>query len=285
MDWQGLDYQIDELHRLISSAFSPLSGRSIKHPHSLIGQVVYDWRPAWEKAREIQGAFKAGVRYPTAIERENAWTRFNNVRNDLSRRSNADRDTVLSISQAWRDLIMGVIESARYSKLGDVIFFFDPTTAEDMKRLSAQLKDAGRLLSENKHQMLREHKDECFQRIQEIRATHDAFWGEYKKAREVRQHEHRQRINDVLARIEINISNNHGKKAKAEEALDRAKANISKLHDMLDNARGDDHRARVEGWLSEAEAKRDSIQEWVRRIEEWIEQDERRRDDIIAKQR
>jgi hypothetical protein len=285
MNWEGLDAQITELHSLISSGFSPLSGRSIKAPHDFVGGLVYDWRPAWEKAREIQAAFKEGVRYPTAAERDVAWTRFNEVRNDLSRRSNADRETVLSVSVSWRDLILPEIESARYSRFGDVIFFFDPTTAEDMKRLGAQLKTAGRLLSENKHQMLREHKEQCFQRIQEVRATHDAFWGEYKKAREVRQHEHRQRINDVLARVDVNISNNREKKAKAEDALERAEANISKLQNMLDNARGDDFRERVEGWLAEAEAKRSSIQESIRRIEEWIEQDEHRRSDILAKQR
>jgi RecG-like helicase len=285
MDWQGLNSRIEELHSLISSPFSPLSGRSIKHPYGLLNQVVYDWRPAWDKAREIQEAFKSGIRYPTVAERQNAWTRFNDVRNDLSRRSNADRDSVFTGSKAWRDLIMSEIESARYSKLGDVIFFFDPTTAEDMKRMGERLKEAGRRLSENKHQMLREHKDECFQRIQEVRATHDAFWGEYKKAREVRQHEHRQRISEVLARVDANISSNHEKKAKAEGALERVEENIAKLHDMLGNARGDEFRERVEGWLSEAVAKRESIQESVRRIGEWIDQDERRRNDIVSKQR
>jgi hypothetical protein len=242
MNWQGLDARITELHSLISSAFSPLSGRSIKAPRDSVGGLVYDWRPAWEKAREIQATFKEGVRYPTAAERDVAWTRFNEVRNDLSRRSNADRGTVLSVSVSWRDLILPEIEGALYSKFGDVIFFFDPTTAEDMKRLGAQLKAAGRLLSENKHQMLREHKDQCFQRIQEVRATHDSFWGQYNKTREIRQQEYREKIKGVLARIDTNISNNRGKKPKAEDALERAEENISKLQNMLDNARGDDVR-------------------------------------------
>jgi hypothetical protein len=285
MDWEGLDQQIDDLERMISSAFSPLSGRRICDRYGMFGQMVYDWRPAWEKAREIQELFKSRVRYPTASQRDNAWTRFNSVRNELSRRSNADREAVFSVSKSWRDKIIDEIEHAKYSKLGDVIFFFDPTTAEDMKRLGELLKEAGRVLSENKHQMLREHKDECFQRIQEVRQTHDAFWGEYKKARELRQQEHRQKIRDVLARIEGNISSNQDKKAKAEAALDRAEANISKLNGMLESARSDEHQERVQGWLSEAEEKRASIQESITRIEEWIDQDERRRADILAKQR
>jgi hypothetical protein len=285
MDWQGLDSQIGDLHSLISDAFSPLSGRRITHPYGLLGQMVYDWRPAWDKAREIQEHFKSGIRYPTAAQRESAWTRFNNVRSDLSRRSNADRDAVFAVSKAWRDLILDEVEATRYSKFADVLFFFDPTTAEEMKKLGARLKEAAQKLSENKHQMLREHKDECFQRIQEVRATHDSFWGQYKKSREIRQNEYRERISGVLGRIETNISNNQEKKTKAEGALERAEANIAKLHDMLGNARGDDFRERVEGWLGEAVAKRESIEESIRRIGEWIDQDERRRTDILSKQR
>jgi hypothetical protein len=49
--------------------------------------------------------------------------------------------------------------------------------------------------------------------------------------------------------------------------------------------RGDEYRSRGEGWLSKADAKRDSIQESIKRIGEWIGEDERRRDDIRAKQR
>lgn len=259
--------------------------RWIKHPGGLLQDRVYDWRPAWDLAREIQEDFKSGIRYPNASARDAAWTRFNNERSDLSRRSNADRETEFSVSTGWRDKILAMVEGARYSRLGDMITFFDPMTAEDMKGLSGLLKEAGRLLSENKHQMLREHKDECFQRIQEIRATHDAFWGRYKEEREVRQQQYRERIRDVLTRVEQNISNNRDKRAKAEIALERCEENISKLDDMLGSARSDEHRDRVEGWLSEAREKRASIWESIRRIEEWIEQDETRRSDILSKMR
>jgi hypothetical protein len=211
--------------------------------------------------------------------------RFNNIRNDLSKRSNADRERVFSVSKDWRDEIIADIEWAPYSKFADALFFFDPTTVEEMKQLGEQLNKASRRLSEHKDQMLREHKEECFQRIKEIRATHDQFWGEYRKQREVRQQEHRERIHGVLARIESNISKNQEKKKRAEGALEHVEANISKLYGMLENARGDEYRERVDGWLAEAQAKKESIEESIRRMEEWIEQDERRRADIFSKQR
>ncbi|UPJ57652.1 hypothetical protein [Bradyrhizobium sp. 192] len=251
----------------------------------LFGKLVYDWRPAWDKAREIQEAFESGVRYPTQGQRQETWTRFNNIRNDLSKRSNADRERVFSVSKDWRDEIIADLELARYSKFADALFFFDPTTVDEMKQLGEQLNKTSRRLSEHKDQMLREHKEECFQRIQEVRATHDLFWGEYRKQREIRQQEHGERISDVLTRIQNNISKNYEKKERAEDALERVEANISKLCGMLENASSDEYRERVEGWLAEAEAKKESIEESVRRIEEWIEQDERRRADIFSKQR
>jgi hypothetical protein len=288
VEWDHLDALIDDFETLVTKgagAFGELDAHRTKGPYEFFGDMVHDWRPVWDKAKEIQTVFNSGIRYQTKELRDQAWTRFNNLRNEASQRANADRERRFSVSKGWRDQIMDVIESARFSRLGEMILFFDPMTAKDMKQLAEFLKDAGRMLSEKKHQMLREHKEECFQRIQEIRQTHDSFWNEYKKTREIRQQEHREKISAVLDRIEANISNNQTKKAKAEDALERAEANISKLDEMLENARGDDHRERVEGWLAEAHTKKESIEQSIRRIEEWIEQDEHRRADILSKQR
>lgn len=285
MDWQSLDGEIDDLHEMITSAFSPLSGRRIHHPYGLFGDMVYDWRPAWDKAREIQALFSSGVRYPTAGAREAAWVRFNNVRSELSRRSNADRDNVFMVSKAWRDLIIDELDVCRYSVLGEIVVFFDPTTADEMKALGARLKEVSRKLTDNKHQMLREHKDECFQKIQEVRATHDIFWGRYKESREIKQQQFQQKIRDVLDRVEQNISKNYEKLEKAANALQRAEENIYKLEAMLSTAKGDDFREKVEGWLAEALEKHASIRESIRRMKDWIKQDETRRDDILSKMR
>ena len=45
-----------------------------------------------------------------------------------------------------------------------------------MKQLGAKLKNASGRFSEMKHRMTREHKQEVFERIKEIRASHDRFW-------------------------------------------------------------------------------------------------------------
>jgi hypothetical protein len=283
-----LDSLLDELEAFVGGAtqiFGTLEFRYIHFPLDVLGTKVHDWKPVWAKIKEIQAIFNSGVRYPTKSLRDDAWTRFNNLRNETSQKANADRESVFSVSTAWRDTIIGEIESARYSAISDVLFFFDPTTAEDMKRMGELLKEAGHTLSNNKGQMLREHKDECFQRIQEVRQTHDAFWEQYKAARERRQQEYRQKVDDVLARVEGNITNNLERKAKAESALLRVEENIEKLQGMIASAYTDEFRERFEGWLSKAEERRDSINQSIRRIDEWIDQDERRRNDIYAKRR
>jgi hypothetical protein len=285
-----LDSLVDELEILLRTGtciLGPLSFRSLEYPASLniLTPLVYDWRPVWDKTKEIQALFNAGVRYPTKELRDQAWVRFNNLRNEASKRANEDRETIFNVSRAWRDSLWAQINAERYSTLTDAIFFFDPTTIEEMKRSGQRLRDLGRRLSEVKEFMLKEHKDECFQLIQEVRATHDNFWGRCKQERERRQQAFREKVDAALERLEGNINKNEERKANSEEALARCEANIEKLLDMRDNARGEEFRVQVDHWLEKAYAKRDSIRESIGRAEEWITQDVERRNDIYRKRR
>ena len=288
-DWQGLNGKIDELKSLVNGSnglFSPLTTRSIHHPgDTVIPTLIHDWRPAWDLAKSIQAAFSGGIRYDSRQEREAAWTKFNDARNELSKRSNADREKMFNISQAWRDRLFSEINTERYSKFNDILFGFDPATVEDMKASGKRLRDCGARLSAFKESMLKEHKDECFQLIVEVRQSHDMFWEQHKSGLVERNQKFKERIDSVLSHVEENIAKNREKRAKAEDALSRCEANIDKLRDMLSNAKGDDFRSQVEGWQSEAYDKRDSIRESIARIDDWIAQDVERRDDIYSKRR
>ena len=166
-----------------------------------------------------------------------------------------------------------------------MLFFFDPTTVEEMKAQGARVKAVGQMLSENKHQIFREHKDEVFaQGFREKRETdHDAFWGEYNKQREVKKQEYRERIAGVEARVQGNISSNLERREKAVSAYEHSLENIEKLEGMLATARDAEFQERVSGWLSEA-IERDSILTSIQRIDEWIAQDRSRLSDIDSKQ-
>jgi hypothetical protein len=288
VDFRRLDELIDELEELVFYErplnFGGLETRTVKLPVGDFGTTLRVWRPAWDKARIIQEGFKEGTKYPTRAEQEAAWQRFNVVRNELSGRSNKDRDWAFTVSKAWRDSLMSDLQYAGYSAFTDMLFFFDPTTVEDMKKQSARVKAVGQLLSENKHQIFSEHKNEVFARIQEVRQSHDAFWGEYRKQNEVKRQEFLERIAGVKARIRNNIASNIERREKAVAAYENAVANIDKLNDMYATARGADFQERVAGWLSEAIEKRDSILLSIKRIDEWIEQDRSRLSDIASKE-
>ena len=291
--WRRLDTAIDELASLVEGArsiFSRLESEVLTHPldHALsTGAIVYDWRPVWQKARDIQTLFSSRPFYPTKSARDESWTRFNDLRNEASRLANADREMRQFISNAWRDKIISRAEDARYSKLWDSIetALLLPTTADDMKHMGEILRSAGQLLHDNKHQMLAEHKEACFARIQEIRQTHAEFWDRRREAFDERRRAHERRVDDVLLRVEANLERNHERLRNAEDALTRAESHIDDLREKIATAWSDGARDRFETWLAEAEARRDSIRESVERAQAWIAQDEERRNDIYRHRR
>jgi hypothetical protein len=62
------------------------SGEVIWTATSLTGSVIRnDWRPVWEKAREIQALFNAKPNFPSRADRDDAWQRFNALRDEAGR--------------------------------------------------------------------------------------------------------------------------------------------------------------------------------------------------------
>jgi hypothetical protein len=288
MDCTSLDSLIDQLEGLIrdrTGLLPSLHDEFITTPTEIVGFLRHDWRPVWAKAKEIQEGFNAKVRYPTKELQEQAWTRFNSLRNAASAANNAEREKFQRMSEYYRNEILSLAQSARYSKVLDAVFFFDPTTVEEMKKKATTLHEAGQMLSANKAKMHREHKDECFAAIQEARRTHDDFWGQYKEARAERAQRHQERRAEIVAKTEGNIDANKERLSKAQAALAKAEAHISDLEDKIAGTRSEEWEERFRQWLSEAEERRDSIIESIQKIEEWIEQDEARLDDIANRSR
>jgi uncharacterized membrane protein len=289
LGWDACDQEIARLRTMVYGAdamFGSLERRNLLYPYgNVMPETAHDWRPAWALAKAIQALFDGGIRYPSRSEREQAWKRFNETRGELARRSNEDRETAFRISKFWRDFLIEQIEREKYSLVSDALFFFDPVTVEEMKASGARLRECGSRLSQGKRYMLREHKDECFQRIVEVQQSHDVFWNRLKVTRAQHQVEIRSRLESSLSRLDENISKNREKRRDAEAALDRCELNIAKLRDMLSSARGDDFRAQCESWLDGALTKRSSILDTIARYDEWIVQDEERRSDLRQRRR
>lgn len=267
--YEDLDKKIRQLESRINST------------HSWLGSTRLDWGPVFELTKEIQADFSNNVRYPTKEQRETAWQKFCSLRTDAHERSQKSKQSrsdylMIEINQELRAADFDMMMDG----LGDIITFnLMKTTKDGMKEKGRRLRNAGQLLSKYKGELTHEHKNEVFERIKAIRKEHDAFWGRMHQAHEEQQRQWEQKQREFEARksnakdrIRANIDKNKEQLRKAEDALARQKQNREKIRDQISSAYSDTFRNRAEGWLDEANAKIDDIEDSIRRIEGWIEE-------------
>jgi hypothetical protein len=258
MQWETLDKLIDELESMIDLK----AGRGLRVMLDILVPSTVTWSVVWAKTGEVQRGFK-GVRYPTLSQREQAWQRFNSMRDDASRLSKGERESHQWRSASFKDEILNTVESSRPNDL----FGLDPVNVEDMKALGRVLREAGEILSQRKKEMLAEHKEECFHAIQKMRAVHDAWWAQLK-------HWKAQRHGDFQTRVRMNLEKNHERHRKATDALQRHRARADELRSQIASAWNQDWADRAEGWLSELDEKIADIERSIEQIEGWIAEDE-----------
>lgn len=258
MDWKTLNNLIDEFEGMIDSKL----GRGLSGIVGVVIPTCLTWKDIWAKASEIQNGFK-GIRYPTKAQRDEAWQRFNSLRDEASRRNQDESDNRRWKSDSHRSDILRQIESARPT----TFFGFDPPDVNDMKALGQVLREAGQMLSKYKGEMLGEHKQECFEAIQDMRKVHDAWWAELDRARYRRRQERE-------ARIRNNLERNYERHRKATQALAYYRSRADELHSQIATAWNDSWASKAEVWLSEIEDKITDIERSIEQIEEWIREDE-----------
>lgn len=263
----------DTTHEDLDKKIRQLGDR-INSTHGFTGTTREDWEPVFELMKEIQADFNSKVKYPTIEERETAWQTFCSLRSDAheeSRKQNAERSDyrMIEINRELREADW----DAFMDEIGDVITFHTaPTTRDIMKEKGRHLREAGQLLSRYKHEMTREHKDEVFERIKDIREQHDIFWGRYREHQEEKQRQYERKRDNARERIEANLEKNQEQLRKAEDALERQKQHRLDLEEQISSAWSDDFRDRAEGWLDETNDKISDIESSIERIEGWIEE-------------
>ena len=275
----------DDLDRLIDQLDSLVPGT----PSWIIASKT-DWKRVWDLAAEIHDAFKR-VSNPTRNWRESAWGRFVRIRQRASEASREDIKIREFRSSQHRDRILGLVGLSQHKPILDMVFFWDQTTVEDMKRWGRQLSQAGQMLSEAKHEMTGGYKRECFDAIAEARKANEAWWSSYKQQnarRHVekaslaakRQRQFQTKREELRANARRNIEENRQRLAKAADALSRCRRQSDDLRAKIANAWSDNFRDRHEQWLSEALDREADIERSISRIQEWIEEGERRLADL-----
>ena len=220
------------------------------------------YKEFWQHAREISNLFKT-LKPLKKEDRQALWERFSSVCEETKYQQKSEHEERKRKSSQHRDYIIREAESARpHTLLG-----FAPPDVEDMKALGNVLKRASSMLSENKKEMFGEHKQECYERIKEIRHIHDLWWDDLKKHRS-------EKHKNFQERVRANLEKNYERLRKATDALQRQRSHADKLRDDIDSAWNDDFRDRAYGWLSETEDKIRDIEQSIENIEDWIREDE-----------
>lgn len=128
-----------------------------------------DWRPFWDLARETQALFKEGLSEVSRHDREELWKRFNELRDEAQEVQTKEREAFKSQSEWHRDAILSDCSTLDFTAteqwVSHLVDSSDRFSAEQVKEKQRALAEVGKRLSENKHLMLKEHKQECFDRF------------------------------------------------------------------------------------------------------------------------
>jgi hypothetical protein len=227
----------------------------------------WDWfkrqyKEFWAHAHEVSDMFKT-LKPLRHEDRERLWDKFSSVCEEVKRKQQSEHDNRKFKSEQHRGDIIRKAEGARPCSL----FGLDPPNVAEMKALGRVLRNAGTMLSRHKEEMFGEHKRECFERIQEIRRIHDAWWEELKRHRSKKQE-------SFQLRVRANLEKNYERHRKATDTLQRMRNHADDLREKISSAYHDDFRDRAYVWLSEIEDKIRDIEESIQRIEDWIREDE-----------
>ncbi len=265
----------------------------------------YSYAEQWKKIREVSQMFKT-VKLSHG-DRERLWTKFNEKCTAIKNKESEERSNKEFYSardyrnEILNDLFLAksapTYSSVQMSNFGEKLLLgavtmgalipcagedkFDDVFRLSMKKLDDVIKKSSKTLTENKHKMTYEHKQECFKAITEAREFLNEQWKKFKEEkseeyskrqvfREEKQNRHTEWKNRILSNLEINRE----KHEKAVNDLSRMEHHLSDLQEKLSNARQGSYYDRVSGWISESEEQIESKKEWIAKLEQWIEEGE-----------
>lgn len=234
----------------------------------------HDWRPVWALCKEIQEEFRNARDFKSREAQQAAWERFAALRSKGSELADHEKEAFGDQSKRLRDELFYEMKGVGWSPIDDIMFFFDPTTVEEIKSMGQTLHDVGQKLSDNKNLMLGEHKTEVFERMQDKRSQLDHFWEKRREAQGQRQREYQERHDAWRERVSANLQRNREKLAKAQAAASHTRDRISENEDKLRDTDSPKWEGIFSEWIEGDIAKLADIEDSIDRLEGWIAEDE-----------
>jgi uncharacterized membrane protein len=235
---------------------------TLSRSHWRVPLVTRDYGDFWRHAKNIVQLFKS-LKPIRKEDREELWERYSSLCDETKQTQDNEFQEKQCTSERHKRDILSEVSSAAVQDL----FGFDPPDIEEMKSYSQKLKNARRMLSDYKLEMIGEHKQECFGEIQERQREHDAWWEGLRKHKS-------QKHEEFQARVRSNIEKNKEMLDKATAALESHRRAADNLRDKISDSHSDGWISKAEGWLSDLEDKINDIEESIIRIQNWIKEGE-----------
>lgn len=247
-------------------ANAELLDREIKNLSSLTGPIreyrpiVTKYQDFWNKAKWITALFR-DLKPLAKSDRDLLWQQFNTLCREVKEKQKVEFGTLESLSKHHRDEIM------KLADLADLPAGTPAPAIHELVELGQALKNAGDLLGRYKHAMIAKHKKTCFDRIQEIRKTHDTAWESVKAVKPRQQ-------TGTKFRARKNLEANYERYKKAARALENFQIGRDHIRIFLASSNDPEKSAKAKIQLAETEARIKDIEEGIRKLGKWIEDDE-----------
>ena len=241
--------------------------REIKNLVSLTGPIREDrpiitkYQDFWNKAKHITALFRE-LKPLAKSDRDLLWKQFNTLCRDVKEKQKGEYGTLESLSHRHLDEIMKLADMAQLPPGAPAL------EIPELVERGQALKNAGDLLGRFKHAMIAKHKKTSFDRIQEIRKTHDAAWESVKTGTLREQPESE-------SRVRKNLEANHERYKKAVVALENFQIGRGHILTYLASCENPEMAAKAKIQLAKTEARIKDIEEGIRKLETWIAGDER----------
>jgi hypothetical protein len=222
--------------------------------------IITKYQDFWNKAKQITGLFKE-LNPLAKSDRDLLWKQFNGLCRDVKEKQKAEYGTLESLSLKHLEEIM---------KLTDLSRLPPGVPAPGIHELIEHgqlLKTAGDMLGKFKHEMIAKHKKACFDKIQEIRKTHDASWESLNAVKPKQQ-------TGTKFRARKNLELNYGRQKKAASALENFRIGRNHILTFIAICKDPEKAATAKIQLAETEARILDIEEGIRKLGKWIAEDE-----------
>jgi hypothetical protein len=223
--------------------------------------VITKYQDFWNKAKHITTLFKE-FKPLARSDRDILWKQFNALCLEVKEMQKTEYKTLEFLSQQHLEEIMKLADLGRLPPDARI------TEIHELVERRQALKTAGDTLGRFKHAMIAKHKKTCFDRIQEIRATHNAAWDSEKTGTPVLPPE-------AEHRIRKNLEANNERYRKAVSALENFQIGRNHILTFLATCDDPDKAAKAKIQLKETEARIMNIEDGIRKLGKWVAEDER----------